>query len=131
MKKWKSYGKQSQREHRGRITDMHKTIETLFLKTFSPEHMDIAIAFHECDAYVSVEDAPTVEHRLVAEPLIEKLGEVPLIAILEVIQQCGNGLVVAATPLDALTLSAVAINATLVSFLLCSAAAVGDSQREC
>jgi len=110
---------------------MHKNIETLFSKTFSPEHIDIARAFHECDAFVSVEDAPTVEHKLVAEPLISKLGNVPLIAIFEVIQQCGNGLVVAATPLDALTLSSVAINATLVSFLLCSSAAIGESQREC
>jgi len=110
---------------------MHKNIETLFLKTFSPKHIDIAIEFHECDAFVSVEDAPTVEHKLVAEPLINKLGEVPLIAILEVIQQCANGLVVSATPLDALTLTAVAMNATLVSFLLCSAAAIGESQREC
>ena len=110
---------------------MNKTIETLFLKTFSPEHMHIARAFHECDAFVSVEDAPTVEHRLVADKLIDKLGDVPLIAIFEVVQQCANGLVVADTPLDALTLSAVAINATLVSFLLSSAAAIGDSQREC
>lgn len=95
----------------------------LFEQTYSPELLPIALLFYQCEFDIKTANAPTVEHVLHAEELIDALNDTSLLTIFKVIKETADALVVSSTPVNALMLTAVLMNATLVSHLLCFAAA--------
>lgn len=97
----------------------------LFEQTYSPELLPIALLFYQCEFDIKTANAPTVEHVLHAEELIEALNDTAIMTIFKVIKETADALAVSSTPANAVILTAVLMNATLVSHLLCFAAAAG------